>query len=107
MQPRQLADVGWGESPKKAPQSGLVWKPCQAQHLQKGTVVLEYLSLVDAAQAHDDREQQGEKHFLWPVVTDPVFHRNIALESAAELQSLAKVMHEPHAAKMSQMAFVE
>lgn len=106
MQPRQLPDVGWGESQEKAPQRGLGWESRQARHLQKGAVVLQDLSLVDAAQSQDDREQEGKEHFLRSVVADPLFHRNIALQFAAKLESLAELLHEPRAAEMSQMALI-
>lgn len=99
---------GFGRKALQEPAQGaLVGKSLHPQHLQKSAVVLKDVGLVDAAQSHNDCEEQGHNQFGRAIGAASAAHFGIALHQAPEPQLVAKTLDKPHTTKVGKLALVE
>ena len=97
------------QSFQKYSQCRLIREALQSQNLQKKSVVLQYLGLVDALESHDDRIQQSQDQFGRMVLglMGRIIPIQTLLDLFLEADLFAKTMNQGHPAKMSQMGFLE
>jgi hypothetical protein len=107
VKPTHLANGLGGEMLQKSAQRRLIWKAFQAQHFQKGAVVLKNLGLVDTPQTHNDGVEQRQNQFGRVIVGRTPWSSNMALKQPAHTQFVAKTLNQPHPTEVSDMRFLE
>ena len=103
----QLSNAFGSKALQEAAQRALVGESLQPQHLQKSAVVLKDVGLVDAAQSHNDGEEQGHNQLGRVIRAGAATHVDIALDQAPQPQLVAKTLNEPHTTKVGKLALVE
>lgn len=107
VQPNQLSDGFGRQTLQKATQGTLIGKGMEPQHLEKRSIVLEDLGLVDSPKSHDDRKDQSHHDFGWAVQTVPTQYTDVLLNQPAKPQLVAKTLDQPHSTEVSYVGFVE
>ena len=103
----QLSNAFGSKALQEPAQGALVGESLQPEHLQKSAVVLKDVGLVDAAQSHNDREEQGHNQLGRVIRAGAATHVDIALDQAPQPQLVAKTLDEPHSTEVGKVAFVE
>jgi hypothetical protein len=85
----------------------LVGKSFHPEHLQKSAIVLKDVGLVDAAQSHNDCEEQGHNQFGRVIGPSSLQLVYMLLKKPAQLQPFAKSLDQPHSAEVCKMCFFE
>jgi hypothetical protein len=95
---------GFGRKALQEPAQGaLVGKSLHPQHLQKSAVVLKDVGLVDAAQPHNDCEEQGHNQFGWVIGRSSLQ----LVHMPAQPQPFAKSLDQPHSTEVCKVRFLE
>jgi hypothetical protein len=109
VKPRQLTNRLRTQPFQKPPQSRLIRKTAQSQNLQKESIVLQNLGLVDTLQPHNNGVEQCQDQLgrmvLGLIVRIMPFQT--LLDSFLEIDFLAKTMNQKHPSEVSQMASSE
>jgi hypothetical protein len=85
----------------------LVGESLQPEHFQKSAIVLKDVGLVDAAQSHNDREEQGHHQLGRVIGRSSVQLVYMLLKKPAQLRSFAKSLDQPHSAAVRKVCFLE
>jgi len=107
VQTDQLADGFDRQALQKPAQRGLIRKTTEPKKIDEGSVVLQQLGLVDAAQPGDRRVEQSQDQVGRTVIGVALRQLDLALEQSPQAKSLAKTVHKHQAAKVRQMLLVE
>src|SRR6266705_247990 len=107
VQTDQLADGFDRQTLQKPAQRGLIWKTTEPEKIEEGSVVLQQLGLVDAAQPGDRRVEQSQDQVGRTVVGVALRQLDLALEPPPQVKLLTKTVHKHQAAKVRQMLLVE
>ena len=107
VQSRQLSNRLRTQPLQKSSQSRLIRETLQSENLQKKSIVLQYLGLVDSPESHDDRIQQGQNHLGRMITLILLRETDRFLQKFFESQLFAKTVNQRHSTKVSRMAFLE
>jgi hypothetical protein len=103
----QLPYALWREPSQETSQRGLIREAFQAKHLQKRSIVLKDLRLVNAPQTHDNGKKQCHDQFVGLELRNSPVNRHIPPQQALETKLLTKTLNQPHAPEVRDMAFLE
>src|SRR6266581_3280458 len=107
VQTDQLADGFDRQALQKPAQRGLIRKTTEPKKIDEGSVVLQQLGPVDAAQPGDRRVEQSQDQVGRTVIGVALRQLDLALEQSPQAKLLTKTVHKHQAAKVRQMLLVE
>jgi hypothetical protein len=103
----QLSNVFGRKALQEPAQGALVGESLQPEHFQKSAVVLQDVGLVDAAQSHNDREEQGHNQLGRVIGRSSLQLVHMLLQKPAQLQPFAESLDQPHSSEVCKVRFLE
>jgi hypothetical protein len=103
----QLSNAFGRKALQEPAQGALVGESLQPKHFQESAVVLKDVGLVDAAQSHNDREEQGHDQLGRVIGRSSLQLVHMLLKKPAQLQPFAKSLDQPHSAEVRKVRFLE